>query len=305
MRWACRYRESGPASSCAIKAGLLCALLAGPVSAAPCVTDDAGREVCLEAPAERIVALSPGIVELLFAVGAGDRVVGAVSHTDYPEAARDIPRVGSSERLDMETLLTREPDLVIAWETGNPGEQVEQLERMGLPVYYSEQESFDDVASTLQRFGRLAGKEDKGRQAAVEFLEGLDALERRHGHAEEVRVFYQVWQQPLMTIGRDHLITETIRLCGGRNVFDDLEALVPRLDLESVLERDPEVVFSGGEGQDEQAWQARWQRLDSLSAVEQGNLFSLPSSLIARHTPRLVEGARLLCEHLEDVRERR
>ncbi|MCK8515379.1 cobalamin-binding protein [Methylonatrum kenyense] len=270
-----------------------------------CVTDDRQREVCLSQPAERIIALSPGVTELLFAAGAGDRISGAVRYSDYPEAANDLPRVGNHTRVDMETVLAMEPDLIVAWVSGNPAEQLERLEQLGLTVYYSEVRDFEDVAASIRRFGRLAGTSAEAEQAAAGFTADISRLEQTYGDRDPVRLFYQIWDDPLMTINDTHLISQIIGLCGGENVFGDLDRMVPRLDRESVLAARPEAIAAGGMGEGNESWLEPWKQFDQLPATGRGNLFFVPPSTIQRPTPRVIEGAEILCEHLEAARGRR
>lgn len=281
---------------------LLWGLSALPAQAETCVTDDADREVCLAQPASRIVTLSPGATELVFAAGAGERVVGVVSFSDYPPEARQRQSVGSHTRLDLETLLALEPDLLVGWVTGNPHEQIERLQALGLPLYLSEPRRFEDVATSLERLGALAGTRDTAQVAADDFRAGIEALRQRHREAAPVRVFYQVWDEPLMTVNDKHLISQAMALCGGDNVFGGLPRLVPRISEEAVLGADPEAIVAGGMGEENRDWLDAWERFEELSAVRRDNLFFVPPSLIQRPTPRLVEGARILCDHLETAR---
>jgi len=282
------------------------ALTAAGLRAEPvCVTDDAEREVCLDQPAQRIVALSPGATELLFAAGAGDQVVGTVNHSDYPEAAKKIPRVGTYKRLDLEGLLAREPDLIIGWQSGNPGAQLKQLREFDVPLYLSEPRRFRDVASTLERLGALAGTRDPAKRAARDFLAAIGGLRDTYGDAQPVSVFYQIWPDPLMTINDEHLMGQATRLCGGNNVFGDVDNLTPRINRESVLERDPEAIIAGGMGEADRSWLEPWRQFEELQAVKRRNLFFVPPSTIQRPTPRLVKGVRILCRKLETARGRR
>ncbi|GEK47389.1 cobalamin-binding protein [Bisbaumannia pacifica] len=281
-------------------------LLAGAVQADErCAVDDRGREVCLPAPAERIAALSPGATELVYAAGAGARVVAVVEYSDYPPEARDVASVGSHTRLDLERLLALAPDLVIGWVTGNPAEQLETLEALGLPVFYIEPRSFEGVATTIERLAHLAGSEAAGEAEAARFRDGMAELAERYAEAAPLSVFYQVWDEPLMTINDDHLIGQVLSLCGGVNVFGGLERLVPRLDEEAVLAADPEAILAGGMGEENRAWLTHWEQYPALTAVARDNLFFVPPSLIQRPTPRLLEGSRLFCEKLEVARDRR
>ncbi|MCG5549137.1 cobalamin-binding protein [Halorhodospira halochloris] len=267
-----------------------------------CATDDTGQEVCLDEPAQRIVALSPGVTELLYAAGAGANVVAAVSHADYPGQAQDLPRVGSYNRLDVESILAKQPDLAIGWHSGNSPGQLDRLEELGVKVYRSEQRDLEDIPSTLERFGKLAGSSDEAQAEADEFRVRRDELEQRYAEGDNVEVFYQVWDDPITTINDEQIISEVIRLCGGSNVFGHLERLTPRLDTESVLAADPQAIVVGGMGEANQAWLDHWREYERMTAVQQQNLFFVPPSKIQRPTPRLLEGAAKLCEQLEKAR---
>ena len=270
-----------------------------------CAVDDRGREVCLHASANRIATLSPGATELTYAAGAGDQVVAVVSYSDYPPEAQDVASVGSHTRIDLEALVGLAPDLVIGWVTGNPAEQMETLEALGMPVFYIEPRSVEDVAHTIERLARLAGTEPVGRQAANAFREGMAALTARYSDRDPVPTFYQVWDEPLMGVSDKHLIGQVVQLCGGENVFGEQHRLVPRLDDEAVLAANPETIIAGGMGEENRDWLTHWEQYPNLAAVEAGNLYFVPPSLIQRPTPRLLEGAQILCEKLEQARQKR
>ncbi|MCG5500456.1 cobalamin-binding protein [Ectothiorhodospira lacustris] len=279
---------------------------AGPVAPTSVqVIDDRQQVVSLAAPAERIISLAPHITELLFAVGAGDRIVGTVSFSDYPEAAADIPRIGSYKQLDMESILALQPDLVVAWSSGNVQTQVERLARLGLPLYYNDPQDFEQLALALERLGTLAGRARQGQETAADFRQALQMLQDRYGSRPKVTVFYQIWDRPLMTLNDQHLISRAIEICGGHNLFGDLEAMVPRLDREVVLAADPEAILAGGMGEDSPHWIDEWRRWPALTATARDNLFFIPPSLLQRATPRILEGTRLVCEALETARSRR
>ena len=286
---------------------LLAAVLwlgSGLARAQVCVTDDADRQLCLAQPASRIIALSPGATELVFAAGAGEQLVGVVSFSDYPPAAKKLPRVGSYKRLDLEAVLALKPDLIIAWRSGNPMEQVERLQAMGVPVYHSEPRRFDDISTTLERLAVLAGTEAVGQGAADALRSGMDSLRHRYAEAAPVTVFYQVWEEPLMTVNNEHLISEAIRICGGVNVFGELGSLAPKVSREAVLAKDPEVIIAGGMGEDDPSWLEPWKQFSSLRAVQYDNLFFVAPSTLQRPTPQMLAGTRTLCSHLDTVRAR-
>jgi len=269
------------------------------------VIDAHGQSVTLERPAQRIVSLSPHLTELLFAAGAGDRIIATVEHADYPPAALAIPRIGQASQLDLERILAARPDLIVAWSSGSPRAQLERLERLGLVIYYSEATDFDGIAEALRHLGHLAGTDTQAEAVAREFLQAMADLQHRHAGQAPVSVFYQVWDRPLMTVNDQHLIGEIIALCGGRNVFGDLDTLVPRPGRETILAADPEAIVVGGPGEDRPDWLDAWRRWDQLTAVRRDNLFFISPSLLQRHTPRIAEGTRQLCAALELARSRR
>lgn len=281
-------------------------LVTSMAGAAVAVTDDTGQLVHLAKPAQRIISLSPHITENLFAAGADDLLVGTVEYSDYPTAAKQIPLVGGYNQLDIEGIVALQPDLIIAWHSGNPLAQVERLAGLGIPVYYTEPRSFAAVSHELRQFGRLTGREASAEQAAVAFEQGAVQLKARYAQQREVRVFYQVWEQPLITLNGEHLISQGIALCGGVNVFADLEQLVPVISREAVLEKDPEVIMGGGvnegEGELDPAWLNNWKRFNSMQAVKANKLYFIPPSLIQRPTPRFLQGTQIMCEKLQQAR---
>ena len=270
-----------------------------------CATDDTGQEVCLEQPASRIAALSPGATELVWAAGAGDQVIAVVSYSDYPEQAKQVTSVGSHTRMDLERLMALKPDLVIGWVTGNPPEQIAALKDLGLPVFSIEPRSFEGVSSTIERLSILAGTEDEGFAEADRFRKGMAALKKQYQGAEPVSVFYQVWDEPLMTVNDEHLIGKVITLCGGVNVFGDLDRLVPRISAEAVIGANPEAILAGGMGEENRHWLTRWEAFQSIDATTKENLYFVPPSLIQRPTPRILKGSQLFCEKLDDARAKR
>jgi len=269
------------------------------------VRDDTGTEVRLARPAQRIVSLAPHVTETLFAAGAGAKLVGAVDYSDYPEAAKRVPRVGGYTKLDLEAVAALKPDLAVGWASGNSPAHIEKLRALGIPVYLSQPERIDDVAKSLERYGALAGTPAVADAAATAFRARLRELRERYGDRPRVRTFYQIWKQPLMTVGGGQVISDAIRLCGGENVFADLKPLAPKVSVEAVLAADPEIVVASGMGEARPEWVDDWRQWPSMTAVKRDNLYFIPPDLIQRHTPRLVEGAARLCEQIEAARDKR
>lgn len=269
------------------------------------LVDDLGTRIRLDAPARRIVSLAPHVTELIYAAGAGDALVGVVAYSDFPPAAKSLPSVGSYTRADLEAVVALKPDLVIGWRSGNQPAQIERLRTLGLPVYVNESRDLNAVAHTLRQIGRLAGTESAANTAANAFEAREQALRERYAGQPPVSVFYQIWNQPLMTINGEHLISAVIRLCGGHNVFHDLGLLAPKIGEEAVLVADPEAIVASGMGEARPEWLDTWRKWSQLQAVQRDNLFFIPPELIQRHTPRILEGATRLCAQLEEARQRR
>jgi iron complex transport system substrate-binding protein len=283
---------------------LLCALLPG-VAAALTLTDDEGNPVVLPAPAQRIISLAPHLTEILYAAGAGEHLVGVVSFSDYPQAARALPHVGSYPSLNLEAIVKLQPDLLVAWKNGNDPTQLAKLRALGMRVFVTEPVSLGDVARLLEDFGQLAGSEAVAAQSAADFRHKFAALEERYSHRPPVKVFYQIWKAPLMTVGKPQVITQVIRLCGGVNIYDNLDRLAPTVSLESVLAADPEAIVATGMADARPEWLDDWKRWPRLLAVRHDNLFHINPDIIQRHTPRLLDGAEVLCNQLEQARQRR
>lgn len=279
-----------------------CWLFAGSTQAAVSVVDDAGRRVVLDSPAQRIVSLAPHVTELLFDAGAGDKVVATVRYSNFPEQAKSIPRIGDSSRIDMERLLVLKPDLVVAWHSSLPQATLSRLLELGMTVYVTEPRELDAIAEDLVELGQLAGTRETAHAAARSYRAELERLRRRYSDKEPLRVFYQLWPQPLMTVNGDHFISHVVRLCGGRNIFAALETLSPAVAVEAVLAADPRVIIAARDVASDEDVFARWHRWKTLTAVRQDNLFDVPADVIHRPTPRLLGGARRICSALESVR---
>lgn len=284
---------------------LVCGLMVSAVAAEIRVEDDTGKTVVLDQPVHRIVSLAPNTTELLFAAGAGGRIVGAVEYSDYPEDAKRIPRIGSGFGFDLEAIIALRPDLIVSWQSGNPPWQVARLLDLGFPVFATEPRRLDDVPKLIERLGRLAGTETVAAEAAGRFQQERGRLQARYSGRPRVTVFYQILDASLLTVNGQHLINDVIDLCGGRNVFSDLSALTPRVDIESVLQKNPDAVLASGHEPLWPAWEQRWRAWLTLNAAARGNLFFIDPDLIHRQSPRVLQGAGQICTALEKARTTR
>ena len=266
------------------------------------VTDDSGQTVALPRPAQRIVSLAPHITEILFAVGAGRQVVGVAQYSDYPEAAKKLPRIGGYNQFDLEAVVTLHPDLIVGWRSGNSPDQLERLKKLGFAVFISEPRSISDVASSMERLAKLSGGGEKAARVVSDFRLHHARLQAQFSRRSPVRTFYQIWNRPLMTVNGGHLISDVMNLCGAANVFANLPALTPTIGEEAVLVADPDVIIASGMDQARPQWLDEWRRWPRLKAVKAGQLYFVPPDIIQRHSPRILEGAERLCAEVERAR---
>jgi iron complex transport system substrate-binding protein len=277
--------------------------------AAITVTDDTGATVTLPAAAQRVVSLAPHVTELLYAAGGGAKLVGAVSYSDYPPEAKQLPRVGDNKALDLERIAALKPDLIVVWRHGNAQRQLDRLRDMHIPLFFSEPHHLDDVAVSLTKLGQLLGTSSTADAAAAAYRQDIAKLRTQYARRPPVSVFYQVWEQPLMTLNGEHMVSDVIALCGGRNVFARLEPLVPTVSTEAVLAANPEAIVTAAPGAtrpDTTLPQLGiWRAWPSLTAVANNNLFAIDGDLINRPAPRIAQGAKQLCEDLQVARSRR
>lgn len=287
-------------------ATLIAALLPAEVWSQPVsVVDFSGRRVSLDAPARRIVTLAPHSVENLFSAGAGQALVGTVSSSDYPPQARTVPLVGTFNAYSLEAIAAAQPDLIVMWGSGNGAGTLGKLEVLGIPVYVSEPRQLEDIPRDIRALGLLAGTVATSEAEAQRIEQGLAALQARFSQREPKRVLYEIWNDPLQTINGDHLISQVIRLCGGRNIFADAATLAPRVNIESVLAMAPQAIIASGVNESRPHWLDEWRRYPALPAVRDNGLFFIHPDLLERPTARVLLGAQTLCEQLDSLRARR
>jgi iron complex transport system substrate-binding protein len=269
------------------------------------VQDDEGRRITLAAPAARIVSLSPGATALLFAAGAGGRVVGTAGFSVEPAAAARIPRIGDAHGFALERILALRPDVVIAWTSGTPPAELEQLERAGILVYHHRLNRLDELPAAIERFGRLADTGPQADAAAQALRARINALRARHAQAPPRTMLVQLWDQPVFTVGGGQLISDIIAACGYRNAFAELATAAPVVSVEAVIARDPEAILAVSDSPASgAAWLARWRALPTLRAVRFGQLALFADPRLSRMGPEVVGAAEALCQQLDAPRAR-
>lgn len=281
----------------ALMVALAAASRADPVT----VIDGTGSTVSVAAPARRIVSLAPSATELLFAAGAGNRVVAVTDPADWPPEAIALPRVGDARTLDLERIVSLHPDLAVAWPYVAPA-QIDRLRALGIPVYRTDPHMPETIALDIERLGELAGTAEVADAEAARFRSRLHMLRQRGHAASVVRVFYEIWHQPLYTIGGAHLISAALALCGGENVFRGLSLPAPSVSVEAVLAARPSAIVAGTDGAVRPAWLDDWRQWPDLPAVRSGNLFVVDANLLHRPGPRFIDGAEALCAVIDRAR---
>ncbi len=266
------------------------------------VVDDNDDEVRLAAPAQRIISLAPNITEVLFHIGAGELIVGADEYSNYPEAAKQILRVNNHAAANYELILSLKPDLVIAWQSGNGDKIISPLRKLGIPVFVVETREIERIPNLFRRFGQLSGNNELAQQRIEEFTQRLQLLGDAQIGKSVVRTFYQIWDQPLITLNGKHMVSDVIELCGGVNVFADAAPLVPYVNIESIVAADPQVIIAGGSQDEQSSWFSSWQKWDGISAVQHKQIYLIPADLMQRHSVRILDGAQMMCDYLDNAR---
>ncbi len=258
-------------------------------------TDDVGRRVYLAKPARRVVSLAPSVTEILFAVGLDAEVVGVTTFCDYPAQAKAKPKIGSSSP-NLEAILGLKPDLIMANKNFIRPDAVAKLEQLKIPVFIFFPKTVEDILGHIGTVGRLVGHDREARAVTQGLRERLSGLRSRMGAAKPVRVFYVVNTDPLISVGSGSFIHQMLELAGGENIVGHTTIPYPKVSLEEVLRRDPEVLLfpvGASEGIPE-VEQQRWRKWSSLSAVVHNRLHQVKAELVNRPGPRVVEGIEAL-----------
>ncbi|MYI89229.1 MAG: cobalamin-binding protein [Gammaproteobacteria bacterium] len=287
----------------AIVCGIAVQLCASPtVGSTISVVDDSGETIVLEEPAQRIITLAPHLTEQVFTADGGDRIVATVNYSNFPEAASKILNIGSYKKISYEMVVGLNPDLILA--TGGNGlEMINRLRTLGYTVYVDEPRELEDVASALDRIGKLLGTQDSTELEVQRFNRRLRELKHSYSDAKTMHVFYVVWNEPLITINGKHLISSVMRLCGGENIFSDAIPMAPRINVETVIRRDPDVIIASGHGEQRPDWLDEWLQWPSISAVQHGHLYFIPPDILQRHTVRILDGAEKMCNFIDLARQ--
>jgi iron complex transport system substrate-binding protein len=259
------------------------------------ITDDLGRDVTVEAKAQRVVSLAPSNTEILFAVGAGDQVVGVTTYCSYPPEAQDREQIGgfSAKTISVEKIVALEPDLVFSvGEIQRPA--IEALEQVDITVVALDPNDLNDVYTTIELMGRLTGHEKEAAQIVADMKARVAAVQERIAtipEEERLTVFWETYDEPLMTVGTASFTHQLIELAGGLNIFADLSETYPQINAEVVVKRNPAVIMGADSMGDKLTTELVGQRpgWGQVQAVQDGRIYLFNGDMVARTGPRLAQ----------------
>ena len=251
---------------------------------------------------KKVVSLAPHITELLYSAGAGEHIVGVVEFSNFPEAAKSKPIIGNYHGINIEKLLQLNPDIIIAWDGGSRLQDIEKLKRLGFNVIFSNPRSLNDISAEITKFATLLGTQKVAMPTIQRIDKTLLNLQMTYANKDKIGVFYQIWQRPLMTINKKQFISQAIELCGARNVFSDLPLLAAEVNIESVLQRNPQIILLGGEKATQETWRKDWQKIKQIEAVNNNHIYKINADLYQRPTERFVMQLEKLCQTIDLAR---
>lgn len=266
------------------------------------IIDDSGQKLSFEKPVTRIISLAPHITEILFYLEQGDKLIGRDQSSNFPEQAQSVQNIGSATQINLEALLKLKPDVVIAWYSGNTDPQIARLKELGIPVFFSEPRHLEDIKSTLLKFGELTGANKIAQEKSLDFETQINLFKLNNAshHKKPVKVFYQVWQEPLMTLNGEHIVSEVIALCGGYNIFSEQKIIAPQISIEALIKANPELIIIGENNKNALNMWAKWKDID---AVKKHQFLAVNSDHLVRAGPRILLAAEKICRAIQDIRE--
>lgn len=250
----------------------------------------------------KIIALAPHIVEMLFDIGAGEQIIAAVEHSDYPKSAKNIPRIGNSLRIQLERVIELNPDLIIAWKSGNPSDDLARLKQLGFTIVYSQPNTFEDVAKEIRLLGELSGHTESANTVADTFLEDLARIKQAYQGSQAITGFYEVWSSPITTIAKNSWPQQFLDVCQIENPFYQAKSAYPQVNIEQILQTDVQVIIQplSPNQMDKKGYD--WQKWSILPAVKHQQVITLNADIIHRMTTRSLQALSSLCQQVQKSR---
>lgn len=259
--------------------------------------------MCAQAKPIKVIALAPHIVEMLFEIGAGDSIVGTSTYADYPEQAKAIPRVGNYAKLNIEKILAMQPDLVIAWKTGNPSDDLQRLKSLGIDVVYSHPVKLTDVSDELRYLGSLTGRSEQASKQAKAFEQQLQLIKQRFAHKAKVKVFYELWSKPITTVANQAWPQQQLEICGAQNPFSQLTMDYPQVNMEQIIIANPSLVIQPKTAGKANPDAIEWQTFKQINAAKHQQVITPNADILHRMSSRLVSELEHLCLSIDDSRQ--
>lgn len=250
----------------------------------------------------RVISLAPHITETLYSAGAGHLLVGVVEYSNYPEAAKALPLVGNHQAVNIEKIIHLKPDFIYAWQSSMRQQDVQRFTKLGYEVIYSHSNDLNAIAKEIRQIGRTLQTQVTAEKTADKIESELAKIKAKYSQKSTVKVFYQIWNKPLMTINGEQFISQGLDYCGAENIFSEMPLLAAEVNLESLFKHNPDVIILGGEGATQDAWLKRWQAYPQLKAVANNQIMTLNADLYQRPTERFVMNLDALCQKIDKAR---
>ena len=248
----------------------------------------------------RIVSLAPSITEIIFALGLGHELVGVTSFSNYPAEAEYLPKIGTYTHLNLERIILLRPDIAIGTRDGNRDSDIKILKETGIKIYMTNPKNIWDVVNTIYDISRILGVPQKGIEVSQSLRSRIDKIRRKVSGLKRVKVFFQINDHPLITLNKKTFQNDLIRLAGGINIAENEPMRYPRLSIEEIIYKKPEVIIISSMeiGGRFEKMRQEWMKWESIPAVKNKRVYLVNSDLLDRASPRLIEGLERLARLL-------
>ena len=255
---------------------------------------------------QRIITVAPHLSEVVDAAGGANRIISVSAYSNFPESVKKLPITSDARSIDLEKMKSLRPDLIIYWRGGTPESQIESIKKTftSIQVMSVEPKKLTDIANDIETIGKLLGTETIAKKNADAFRAQIIELKHQYQNKNKrkVRIFYQVWAQPLMTLNQDHLIADIINICGGEQLFAKEKLLVPTVSREAVVKANPEIIFTAVDTQQMKTDWSMWSSIPQLAATQRKAFIDIDGDMISRPSTRIMQGAKKICLEIDKIR---
>jgi iron complex transport system substrate-binding protein len=255
---------------------------------------------------QRIITVAPHLSEVVESAGGANRLISVSAYSNFPESVKKLPITSDARSIDLEKMKSLRPDLIIYWSGGTPESQIESIKKTftSIQVVSVEPKKLTDIANDIETIGKLLGTEAIAKKNADAFRTQITELKHQYQNKNKrkVRVFYQVWAQPLMTLNQDHLIADIINICGGEQLFAKKKLLVATVSREAVVKANPEIIFTAVDTQQMKTDWSMWSSIPQLAATQKKALIDIDGDMISRPSTRIMQGAKKICSEIDKIR---